>query len=500
MKTRFSAHTQYRILEALPGITVWVTFAFAIMACLVWPVQVIGFALIFDTYWFVRILYLGVFVGAAYRRYQATEAIDWKKRIQAHEPATKLWHLIMIPTVAESEAVLEATLTAVAQSVYHPAQTIIVLATEQRSPLQGTGIYERITAKWEHTFGMFGLTIHPAGLPGDVVGKGSNTAFAGRLMQQRIDERQIPYQDIIVTTIDADSILHPQYLAYLAWIYAHHPRPTRTSYQPIPLFHNNIWDALPWMRVVSYSTTFWLMGDTQRPDRLFTFSSHSMPWQALVDVGFWQTDVVSEDSRIFLQCLIRYDGDYEVTPMYLPISMDAIQAPTFFESLKNQYKQIRRWAYGAENFPFMVWNFMSRSLMSFQTKLRYTWYQLEGMYSWAVAPMLIMILGWLPFRADPGKLSSSVLAHNAPMILKWLMVASLIGAVLSALLNIVMLPRKPHHVPWYQWVFMIVQWGFLPVTMILFGSIPAIESQSRLMLGRYLGFWVTDKHRRQSNT
>jgi len=491
-----TARRVYRALEILPGAAVWVTLAVAVGVSIFFPIPAIAFILFFDVYWLIRILYIMTFVTLAYRRYHQALRHDWPKELQTLPGHERLWHLIIVPTATENLAVLRQTFTSLTKISFSLDRCLVVLATEGRSQAKHSFEYQQIVDEFGSTFGGLLWTIHPESLPGEVIGKGSNIAWAGREAQRWIDQRTIPYEDVIVSTFDADSIAHPQYFSSLAVTFLKHPNRQRTSYQPIPLFHNNIWETLPWMRVVSTSTTFWLMGDTQRPDRLFTFSSHSMPFRALVDVGFWQTDVVSEDSRIFLQCLIQYDGKYQVTPMYVPISMDVVDAPTWWEGLKNQYKQIRRWAYGVENVPFMIWNFALNQKMHWRTKARYLWYQVEGVYSWAVAPLLISFMGWLPFQTNKERLDGSILAHNAPIALQWLMLSAMVGAIISAWLSMAMLPKRPQHIPRWQWLVMGVQWLLLPITMIIFGSIPAIEAQTRLMLGKYLGFWVTDKHRR----
>ena len=71
----------------------------------------------------------------------------------------------------------------------------------------------------------------------------------------------------------------------------------------------------------------------------------------------------------------------------------------------------------------------------------------------------------------------------------------LAGIMFISLLNIGFLPPKPKDVHWIKYPLMILQWVLFPITMILFGSIPSIEAQTRLMLGgKYrLGFQVTKK-------
>lgn len=492
---RLSERRRYRWLEMFPGLFVWSTLGLAVLTSFFAPLWAIVFVLLFDVYWVIRVFYVMTYLILGYRRFHQALRVDWLARVRQHPEWENIVHLIVVPTYQESLEVLRDTFQSLTAISYPLDRCLVVLATEERDAEHVRPIAETLRREYGRKFRDFLVTEHPANIVGEVAGKGANIAWAGRRVQERIDHLGIPYERIIVSTFDADSVAHPQYFSYLTYAFLTHPDRLHTSYQPIPLFHNNVWDAMALMRVVATSTTFWLLGDTMRPDRLFTFSSHSMPFTALVDVGFWQSDVVSEDSRIFLQCLIRYDGRYTVTPMYIPISMDAIQAPSPWRSLINQYKQIRRWAYGVENFPFMAWNFAHASSMSSWMKIKYLWNQFEGAFSWATAPLLILVLGWLPFHTGHASLENSVLAHNAPVVLQRLMLGAMVGLVAAAVISTAMLPQRSGGARWYQWVMMVGQWLLLPITMIVFGALPALESQTRLMLGKYLGFWVSEKTR-----
>jgi hypothetical protein len=44
---------------------------------------------------------------------------------------------------------------------------------------------------------------------------------------------------------------------------------------------------------------------------------------------------------------------------------------------------------------------------------------------------------------------------------------------------------------------MVLQWALLPVTSMFFSAFAAINAQTRLMFGRYLEFYVTEKARRK---
>jgi hypothetical protein len=129
-------------------------------------------------------------------------------------------------------------------------------------------------------------------------------------------------------------------------------------------------------------------------------------------------------------------------------------------------------------------------------KIYHVWTLSEGMYSWATAPTLIFILGYLPLLTAPAALRSSVLYQNTPHTLELLMQLSMLGVFVSATASLALLPPRPEPKKRFAWAVMVLQWMLVPVTFLAFGAIPAIDAQTRLMLGRYLGFNVTEKKRK----
>ncbi|MBU0964222.1 glycosyltransferase family 2 protein, partial [Patescibacteria group bacterium] len=414
---KVSDYRKYRILEMIPGFLVWGTFILAVAFSFILPLGVIYFIIAFDIYWLLRILYMSFFMMISYYRYRRTIKINWLPKVSALENWTSYYHVIFFPTYKEPYAVLEGSLSALANNHYPLDKFIVILAGEEKDKQNFLNIAARLESKFSDKFFKFVVTLHPKGLPGELAGKGSNIAWAGRQVKKIIDELGFSYNQVIVSSFDSDTCVHPEYFTYLTYKYITHPNPTRASFQPLAMFNNNIWEAPPVTRVISYSTTFWLMTDQSRPERLFTFSSHSMSFQALVDVNFWQNDIVTEDSRIGLQCIMEYDGNYEIVPMYIPVSMDVVVGKTFWQTLKAQYIQQRRWAYGVENFPYMIWNFGRNKKISLLKKVRYIFNQTEGVYSWSTAPILILLLGYLPIWVANSRGLTNVVAQNAPDIL-----------------------------------------------------------------------------------
>lgn len=492
----------YRCLEFLPGIFSFGTLILALILSWLAPVVVAIFIIIFDFFWLLRISYLSFHQLVSYRQMKRNLETDWIQELNKLNPPTggenwhDVYHLIILPMYKESLEIIRPTFQSLAETNYPKEKMVVVLALEERAGKTVQGVAKEIGQEFENLFFRLLITIHPKDIPGEVAGKGSNEAWAIKQAKEKIvDQLKIPYENIIVSGFDIDTKPYPQYFACLTWHYLTAPKPLRSSFQPIPVYNNNIWQAPAFSRVISSSGTFWQMMQQERPEQLVTYSSHSMPFKVIFEVGY-PSNVVSDDSRIFWKSYLFYNGDYRVVPLHYPVSMDAVMAKNLWRTAVNQYKQQRRWSWGCIEIPYIIFGFLKNKKIPFREKIRHTYVILDGFWSWAVSALIIFFLGWLPLYLGGENFQVTMLSYNLPRLTSNIMTLAMIGMLASAITSFLILPPRPKNYSKWNNLFMLLQWFLLPVTLILFGALPALDSQLRLILGKYLGFWVTEKVRK----
>jgi len=485
----------YRFFEMVPGLLAWGTIIGCVVLSWFAPIVVAFFVITFDFYWFLKTVYLSIFLRQNWRRMKRSIATDWNAKL-AGLKYENIHHLVLLPFYKEGEDVVLKCLQSLDESKYDNKKILVVLGTEERAGAGAQEIANRLKEKYTGVFGDIIISVHPKDIPGEMAGKGSNITYAAKRAKVEIlDKKSIFYTDVIVSAFDIDTNVYPQYFSCVTWHFLTSPRPYRTSFQPVPLYNNNIWDAPALSRVVATSGTFWQMIQQERPEKLATFSSHSVSFQTLYEIGFWQTNMVSEDSRIFWNAIMAYDGDYTVTPISYPVSMDANWAPTLWQTMVNVYKQQRRWGWGVENMPYLLYGFLKNKRIPFFKKVRVLFTQLEGYWSLATNPIIIFMLGWLPLVLGGARFNTTILSYNLPVFTRGLMILAMSGIIISAIISMSLIPKRPTKKSRFRFVSMIIQWIFIPFTITVFGAIPGLEAQTRLMFGRYMGFWVTPKHR-----
>ena len=497
----------YRFFEILPGSLAWLTIAGIFLASWRFPFSASFFIIAFDLYWLFKTIFLSLHLRAGYKEMKRRVAIRWHEKLEAvkefpGELGVSAWrdirHLIILPFYKESRVLVKEALEAVRGNNYPGENMWVVLAIEERAGRDALNIAEELSKEYTPHFGRVLITIHPADIAGEIPGKGSNETWAAREAKKEIiDKENIRLERVIVSSFDIDTRMPAEYFACLTYHYLTVSRPLKASYQPIPVYSNNIWDSPAFSRVVANSGTFWQTMQQARPERLTTFSSHSMPFKSLVEMGYWQTNIVSEDSRIFWQFLLFYDGDWRVVPLFYPVYMDANVGPSLWQTAKNVYKQQRRWGWGVENVPYLLYGFLKNKKIPLRKKLYLAFNQLEGFWAWATNALLLFFLGWLPLLLGGAHFGTSVLSYNLPRITRTVMFLAMVGLITSAVISTSLLPPRPPGKPVRTYFWMVLQWALLPITIILFGSIPGLEAQTRLMAGKYMSFWVTPKYRHQ---
>jgi hypothetical protein len=509
----------YRALEMLPGVLAIGLLLILFVLSYFKPLWVAYFIIVFDIYWLLLVLYLGIHLFASYFKMRKGEKTDWAKKCADLDAgrvdglpddclAKKGWkvgdiiHVIVDPTAVEPVEVLRPSFQSVVENGFPTKQIIFVLALEEREGERAVIKGRQMEKEFSHYFRNFLAPVHPDGMVGELKGKGANQAYAAEVLKREIiDKEGLDYDKILVSVIDSDTVFYPGYFHCLTYKFLTVSKPYQASYQPVPLYHNNIWSVPFFSRVAAMSNTFWQMMQQIRVEKLATYSSHSMTWRALTDIGFWSKNMVSEDSRIFWHCYLHYNGDYRVEPLHFPVSMDSLQVTSLWKTVVGLYKQQRRWGWGVENLPYLVFNVIkSWKKIKKRDAVGRIFVQVHGFHSWATNALIIACIGWLPIILGGERFNSTVISGNLPQITRNLMTLAMSGLLFSAIVSTLLLPHRPGSVGAIKKIgtriLAVVEWFFLPIGIIIFGAIPALEAQTRLMLGKYMGFLVTPKERK----
>ena len=265
-----------------------------------------------------------------------------------------VYQVVMFATFREELDTLLPSVESVIEADWPADKTIILLAGEESDKDRLEHNAKFLKEKFKGKLFDFIVTEHPSNIVGEVRGKGAGSAWAGRRLTEYAISKGLDEEKMLVTIADADTRFHRQFFNAIAYEFVTNPNRHRRTYQPIPLYCNNIWYAPTVSRLAAWGSSFWQMIEASRPWRLINFSTHAYFLKMLREMDYWATDVVNEDSRQFWRAYFAFDGDHKAIPIYVPIYMDAVIGENFYVSMGNLYKQKRRWAYGMEHLPYIV--------------------------------------------------------------------------------------------------------------------------------------------------
>ena len=400
-------------------------------------------------------------------------------------------HGVIIATVNESREILEPTIKSVIDSDYDIKKIILIIAYEERAGEETEKRVKQLILDYKPYFKDAFAVKHPANIPGEVIGKGGNISHAGRAFADYLKKKEIDPENVIVTTLDADNRPHKLYFAALTYMFCVAPKPLKASFQPLPMFTNNIWDAPTLMRVIATGNNLFYIVLTKRPHLERNFSAHAQSMKSLIAMNFWSVRTVVEDGHHFWRSFFYFDGDYRVYPISIPIYQDAVLADGYIKTLKAQFIQLRRWTYGVSDVAYIAdKGFYHKNKISKINVFVKLFRTLEGHVTWATGTILIFGAAFIPSLLHP----QSFAANQLPIIVSRIQQIGLIGLFASVYVSLVTLPPRPSRIKRHRSFLMLIQWVLAPVASLIYGTLTAFNSQTRLMFKWYLSrFDVTEK-------
>lgn len=488
-----------RFLEILPGLLAWMVILFPLWGAFVIPRIVAYFTVAFLVFWFYRSFQAAILGFKGFKIIRRAEKTSWYRRYQKNKNSDSLnWHdirhLIIIPNYKESVEVLSNTLDCLKhQKGIDKKQLWVVLAMEKRAECAPQRAKE-LLKKYRGQFGHLMATFHPAGLPGEVVGKASNEAWAAKEAKKLlVDQKGYDLNLITISSCDADARFHPRYFSALTYEFALNPKRYVRFWQSPIFWHNNFWKVPAFIRIVGTIGNIIHIADLQVPHSIFfNYSTYSASLKMIDKAGYWHTDIIPEDWHIFLQSFFDNQGQVEVEPIFLPTSIDAPEGNNYFGSLKSRYLQCQRHAWGATDIPYAIKQSIKHQEIPFWTKFFRIYRILETHLIWSTNWFILTLGAWIPALVNP-VFKQTALGYNLPKISRIILTTCLLSLFVIIALDFSLRPKKPKGVPRWLGVFEYLQWVFMPVATLLMAVLPGLHSQTKLMLGKRLEYFITPK-------
>ncbi len=481
-----------RFLEVLPGLTSWSLILFPVWGSIFTPLLVAYYIIAFDVYWLYRSLTLAVLSLLAHFRIGANQRYDWMGDVAGFPDWRKVHHAVVIPNYKEPGKTLARTLRSLANQTLGAKQIIPIVAFEMRAGEELNREREEMLRKeFKNVFADLMFTYHPINIKGEVVGKSANSAWgASQLMKEVKRQKSWEPNMMTVSSADADVVFHPNHFAAVTYKFLDNPARYRRIWQGAIMFYNNI-EKIAWpMRVFNRVASVVYMGLLMRPDRLINFSTYTLSFKLLMEIGNWDTDVIPEDYRIFFKAYFATGGEVEVEPIFLPVLADAAESVGFWNTFVNTYEQVKRWAWGASDDAYIIKQYLLDRKAPFWDKTIRVFKVLEDHFLWPVNWFILTLGATLPPLLNES-FSRTVIGKTLPQVSSAILTLSLVSLLVVIFVDWRSKPKVA--MPLWRKILSPFEFVLLPLVGFFFTALPGLDAHTRLMMGRYIEYRVTGK-------
>lgn len=457
------------------------------------PMAVAYYIIAFDVYWLYRSVSMAGMAIMAHFRIQAGERYDWMGDVKDFKDWEKVRHVVVIPNYKEPGHTLERTLNSLLNQTFPAKQLIPIVAFEDRAGDEINNPREELLRKkFDGKFAELIFTRHPAGIVGEVVGKSANSAWAAKQFREELKKHtEWEREYITISSMDADVVFDINYFAAVAFKFLDNPDRYSRIWQGAIMFYNNL-EQIPFlMRVFNRIASVVQIASLVRQDRLVNFSTYTLSWNLMDEIGLWDADVIPEDYRLFFKAYFETGGRVEVEPVFLPVYADAAESIGFWKTFVNTYEQVKRWSWGASDDPYIIKRYIMDKKAPFWDKTIRVLKVLEDHFLWPVNWFVLTLGATLPPLLNE-QFSRTVIGKTLPQVSSTILTLSMVSLLAVFIVELQHRPGMKAK-PWYMKILSLLELVVLPVVGLVFSALPGLDAHTRLMMGRYIEYRVTEK-------
>lgn len=456
------------------------------------PTIVAYYIIAFSVYWLYRSLSMAILSSIAHLRINASSQHDWLADAASLPEFENIHHIIIMPTYKEPLHTLQRSLRTLAKQSFPLKRIHVMISFEEREGEPAIEKAKELESEFGNTFGDLWTTFHPD-IAGEVKGKSSNMAWGGKLAKRElVDKRGIMIDHCTITSEDADAMFHQHYFSCFTFMFLTSKKPFNRIWQGSIRFYNNIWNVPAPIRVLASIFSVTQMFILMRQDRLINFSTYSTSLKLIDQIGYWDTNVIPEDYHLFFKAYFALKGNLEVEPLFLPILADAAEAHSFWSTMHNQYEQIKRWAWGVSDDAYIIKQWLLAEGVPFWDKTIRVLKTIEDHFLWPVNWFAITLGALLPPLLNQ-QFNRTILGKTLPQVSSALLTISLISLFVIFVIDARSRPARPSKASIFRRLLQPLEFLMLPVLGFFFSALPGIDAHTRLMLGKYLEYRVTEK-------
>lgn len=480
-----------RLLEIIPPLISLFLISMPFWGAIYFPLQLTYFIILFDMFWLYKSLNLALCSFIASKRIKKAEHENWIVKAQVLPDFDKLNHVVVIPTYQEPIEKLRETLENFSVQTFPRERMFVFLAFEEREK-EAISKSKVLQQEYGEVFGGLYCTFHPD-LPHEIKGKSSNQAFAARVAERiLLDEKKMSLDFLTISSVDADCVFDRQFFAYLSHSFLTSKEPHLRFWQSANVNYNNFWKVPAFIRIISFFGSLWRAALLVQGWRLIPNSTYSLSFKLLKDVGYWDTDVIPEDYRIFFKAFFATGGKVSVDPIFLKTSMDSPKSPTYARSLMNKYHQERRWSWGiSDDAVYLKW-WLTVWEAPFLKKTYLVGNVLLDHILWPVNWYIITISANLIVILNP-VFSRTSLGYMLPRLSGFILTACLFALFVLIYVDFDMRSRRYSEASKFRQFIFPLEFVLMPIAGFFLSSLPALISHVQLIIGKRLEYKVTEK-------